>query len=614
MPTRSRAEPHGAVPLITPLAIEAVRTAALLVLMALTTWGLRSAFQGTSGSGAWHARLWQTFRDVGYDETGRPIARVFLPAAGRSLSIVFVAAAWLGVGALGVGMASALWPSFSVVRLPLTLLSAIPAFLWPYLLDAFRWPLGPALFLAVGDLNAAALTGHCYEGLRRELSQAYVRTSRALGLSLWSDLWPRALVIVLDGLRARLPHLLGGTLAIELTYGIHGVGFLTFHTLTGPRPDYRLLVWVAALGIVAVRTLSLLHRAIAALLTHRPAAADESSPVTGLSLLAMLGRGTHRASAPHAFRSASPSVPAGAPPQCPGAATRLGRRLLALWRQAPVNRVKMVLAGLLAACGLALAVPVATGTRYTRDDTWGIHERPSREHLGGTNALGEDVLTTVVLGGRQLVLPLAVVLLAATWIGGVLGAVAGLTVGSPLEIALDLYAEMVESVPKLVLVLAAITFMSFEGYALKLYTVIGLAFAPLMYRAVREEVAVLRRGLFFEASLALGVPAGRVLWHHVLLRHCLPTLLREAAALVALVLLFDAILGFAGVRQYDEVFTWGNQLGAGLDEASKFEGTGLAFNPLVVWAPFTAMLIVIAVATALSDGMKSLGRSVRFGR
>jgi ABC-type dipeptide/oligopeptide/nickel transport system permease subunit len=179
---------------------------------------------------------------------------------------------------------------------------------------------------------------------------------------------------------------------------------------------------------------------------------------------------------------------------------------------------------------------------------------------------------------------------------------------------MDLYAELWESIPKLVVVLAALTFISYSHYSVKVFLVMGLAFTPLVFRAVRDEIGALRTSLFLEAAITLGVPRRRILWTHVLRNHALPVLFVEGAVLVGYLMLYDAILGYCQVRQRGEVFTWGNLLGTGLEDLTKRSEAGIDSNPLIVWGPFVAMLMAIASSAVIGDALKSMGRSVRFSQ
>ena len=608
-----------ALDLTTPVAQEAAKTILLLALMLVSVWVLLEVFRAEGATASWPERLWQTFVEAGQDKDGLPIAPKFFPAAGRSLTMVLPAAILLGGGSLLLGYLFAAKPACSVLRLPIGLVSAVPAFMFYYLgmpvESSWLWP---AVCLALGDLNAAASTAHCYDGLRRELNQAYVRTARAQGLSVWSDLWPRAILIALEGVRARIPHLLGGTVAIEFAYNVHGIGQMALRAVLSGRPDYNVLIWIAGLGIIATRLLSLTHRVARQYLTpERGRSTAWSDESLGVGLLG-LWRGAGNAERWAAARNADPdwltASPSSTSFELPSRMSRWTQRVRAYWKMNGSNRTKFLLATVTVCAGALVAALAVWGGGYTMLETDAPRLHSTWSHPLGTNETGEDVLSTIALGGRELAGPLIVAMLVAVVLGGFFGTISGLCLGSLADMAMDLYAELWESTPKLILILAALTYMSYGQYSLKLYLVIGLAFAPLLYRAVRDEVGALRTSLFLESTLTLGVPRWRILWTHVLRNHVFPVLCIEGAVLVGYVLLYDAILGYCGVRQRGEVFTWGNLLGTGLDDLTRLLDAGIEANKAMAWGPFAAVIVTIACSTVLGDALKSLGRSVRFSQ
>ncbi len=611
---------HFFLALAGPVIYEAAKTLLLLVLMFLSVWSVLEIFRAGCATGPWPERLWKTFSESGLDTNGLPIAARFFAAARHSLAIVLPAAVMLAIGSLALGYSFALRPAFSVLRLPVLLLSAVPAFVFPFLgvplESAWFWP---AACLALGDLNAGTMVAHCYHGIGRELNLPYVRTARSQGLSVWSDLWPRAVLIAIEGVRSRIPHLLGGTVAIEHVFNIHGLGDMALRSVLSRRPDYNVLIWIAGLGIVATRVLSLIHRLMRQWLTPergRSAALAEEGLAIGLLTL-WRGAGTAKVSGTFSATLGetwmSPTSRA-APDALPGRLARMARRLKAYWNLAGFNRIKVVIASGILCAGLALMGLIVWGGGYTMIETTEPQLPCSMLHLMGTNDSGEDLLSAVALGGRELIPPLITAILTAVVLGGFLGTIAGLMLGSVTDLFMDLYAELWESIPKLILVLAALTYMNFEHYALKLYMLIGLAFLPLIYRAVRDEVGALRTSLFLEAAVTLGVPRRRILWTHVLRNHALPVVFVEGAVIVGYVLLYDAILGFCGVRQRGEVFTWGSLLGMGVEDFSARNAAGLPTNPLIAWGPFVAILLAIGCSTVVGDSLKSLGRHVRFSQ
>ncbi len=637
---------------------ELARTVLLLVLMALTLWLILEVFCEPGPELPWPTRLARTFTQSARDSNGLPIAPRFLAAARVSLAIVLASAVGLGLLSLALGVLFATRPWASVARLPLTLASAVPAFLLPFLgfphESSWFWP---AVCLVVGDLNLTSLTAHSYEGVRQELERPHVRTARALGFAVWSDVWPRATLVTLEGLAARIPHLLGGTVAIERAYNLRGLGSLALESVLAARPDYNVLIWIAGLGMVTTRLVHLLHGMARAVLTpargrpsalarqrRTPAAAVSSRPSAPASERARDGTAElpgpaarSHAAPPHAADRAAPGCtprasndppgaaePAGEPaalpcrvaaaPGPPRAWQRAARRLRGLWAKSRANRAKVVLAALVVSASALLLglVSVTPRTDPTRLEIAAPHAPPGRAHPLGTDGAGQDLWWEIAQGARQMALPLAVAVAGTVVLGGVLGTVSGLSLGSAADALLDAYAESLESVPKLILLLAALTYIRFDHYTLKLYTLIAVTFAPLVYRAVRDEVGSLRTSLFLEASRTLGVPRSRIVIRHVLRNHVVPVLCVGGAAVVGYVLLYDAILAYCGVRQYGQVLTWGSLLGTGVDEYER--SYGLAVNPMIVWAPCSVTVLAIACSAVVADAIKSLGRSLRFSR
>jgi ABC-type dipeptide/oligopeptide/nickel transport system permease subunit len=287
---------------------------------------------------------------------------------------------------------------------------------------------------------------------------------------------------------------------------------------------------------------------------------------------------------------------------------------MAYCRLSWTNSVKASLAASILTLGCLVAAVTAWGGTQSMTDTDLPMLRSSMSHPLGTNESGEDMLSAIALGGRELVVPIVVGVMAAALIGGFFGTLSGLWLGTVADSLMDLYAELCESIPKLVVVLAAITFISYAHYSIKLFLVMGLAFAPLVFRAVRDEVGALRTSLFLEAAITLGVPRRRILWTHVVRNHALPVLFVHGAILVGYLMLFDAILGYCQVRQRGEVFTWGNLLGTGLEDFTKRSDAGIDANPWIVWGPFIAMVLAIASSGVIGDSLKSMGRSVRFSQ
>jgi peptide/nickel transport system permease protein len=163
---------------------------------------------------------------------------------------------------------------------------------------------------------------------------------------------------------------------------------------------------------------------------------------------------------------------------------------------------------------------------------------PSADHLFGTDSLGRDVLSRVLLGARvSLPAGLIVVLLAAAF-GTVYGGVAAYSGATVEEIQMRV-TDLFLSFPPLLLAMAIAAGLG-KGV---LNTIVAMAIVwwPKYARLARSLVLVQRSLEYVEAARALGQSAGRTL-----LRHIVPNAIGPVVALLALDV-GNAMITFAGL-------------------------------------------------------------------
>ncbi len=143
-------------------------------------------------------------------------------------------------------------------------------------------------------------------------------------------------------------------------------------------------------------------------------------------------------------------------------------------------------------------------------------ESPGGDHLLGTNVLGQDLASQLILGARASLLVALLAGVGTVLLGGIIGILAGWFPGwfdSVLMRATDLTLIL----PKLplLLLIGALTGGSVVGLSL----VISLLFWPTAARILRSQVLTLRNRTHVRAATGFG--AGT--WHQ-LRRHILPDL------------------------------------------------------------------------------------------
>ena len=206
---------------------------------------------------------------------------------------------------------------------------------------------------------------------------------------------------------------------------------------------------------------------------------------------------------------------------------------------------------------------------------------PSGEHLFGTDSLGRDVLSRVLVGARvSLPAGLVVVLLAAAF-GTIYGGVAAYGGAKTEELQMRV-TDLFLSFPPLLLAMAIAAALG-KGV---LNTIVAMAIVwwPKYARLARSLVLVQRSLEYVEAARALGQGAGRTL-----LRHIVPNAIGPVVALLALdvgnAMITFAGLSFLGLGVVPPTPEWGAMVSEGqvlIDQWWVSTFPGLAIFTVVV--------------------------------
>lgn len=206
---------------------------------------------------------------------------------------------------------------------------------------------------------------------------------------------------------------------------------------------------------------------------------------------------------------------------------------------------------------------------------------PSAEHPFGTDSLGRDVLSRVLVGARvSLPAGVVVVLLAAAF-GTVYGGVAAYA-GRTLEEVQMRVTDLFLSFPPLLLAMAIAAGLG-KG-VLNTIAAMAIVWWPKYARLARSLVLVQRSLEYVEAARALGQGAGRTL-----LRHIVPNAIGPVVALLALdvgnAMITFAGLSFLGLGVVPPTPEWGDMVSEGqvlIDQWWVSTFPGLAIFTVVV--------------------------------
>jgi len=183
---------------------------------------------------------------------------------------------------------------------------------------------------------------------------------------------------------------------------------------------------------------------------------------------------------------------------------------------------------------------------------------PSGAHWFGTDPLGRDVLSRVIVGARDILIitPLATIL------GTVLGTALGLAMGY-VGGAFDLVAgRIVEAVLALPSFIIAFLFLVAVGPSTgSLIVVIGFVFTPLIARTVRAAVLTERHLDYLSAARLLGESPARVMFREIL-PNVLPAILVEFTVRLGYAVFTVATLSFLGFGVQPPTPDWGADIAA----------------------------------------------------
>ena len=182
----------------------------------------------------------------------------------------------------------------------------------------------------------------------------------------------------------------------------------------------------------------------------------------------------------------------------------------------------------------------------------------SGAHWLGTDHLGRDVFSRLMLGSHAFVGPGLLACLTAFVIGVPAGGLAGYY-GGPLASFIRYVSTVVASLPRFVLVLLCMAVYGNDVWLLSI--VAGLSYVPTLAGAVYARVQSLSNAEFVVAARAHGISESRILLYHLIWVNCRRLVGRYALQLFGYFLLLETTLSYiGGFGVMEPQPSWGNML------------------------------------------------------
>jgi peptide/nickel transport system permease protein len=226
--------------------------------------------------------------------------------------------------------------------------------------------------------------------------------------------------------------------------------------------------------------------------------------------------------------------------------------------------------------------------------TGDARQPPSSIHWFGTDNLGRDVFSRVILGAREvLILPGSGTLLAVV-AGTALGLLTAYSRGWLDEIAMRFFDSLL-ALPALLLALLLLGTLGTAGGSIHL--VIVIVYTPIVARVVRSAaLGVISKG-FVEAARLRGETLGWILFREIL-PSVLPALLVEATLRFSYAIFLVASLGFLGVGVQPPSPNWGLMVQEARDFVNQV--------PWALYYPAGAISLVVIGVNLVGDGLKQV--------
>jgi peptide/nickel transport system permease protein len=228
------------------------------------------------------------------------------------------------------------------------------------------------------------------------------------------------------------------------------------------------------------------------------------------------------------------------------------------------------------------------------DDLLATLAPPSAAHWFGTDQLGRDILSRVIIGARDIL----IVAPLATLLGTVLGTCLGLCIGYIRGALDDIVSRVIEALQALPLVIVALMALAAVGTSnTTVVLVIGFVFTPLIARTVRSAVLI-ESDLDYVAAARLRGDGALAIMFIEIFPNVLPIAVVEMTVRLGYAIFFVASLSFIGFGIQPPSADWGIAI------AENYSLIGSYWWTVLFDAGATASLVI--GVNLVTDGLSSV--------
>jgi peptide/nickel transport system permease protein len=222
---------------------------------------------------------------------------------------------------------------------------------------------------------------------------------------------------------------------------------------------------------------------------------------------------------------------------------------------------------------------------------------PSAQHWFGTDHLGRDVYSRVILGAREILVLSGLGTLIAIITGTFFGLITGYQ-GKWFDEIIMRFFDSLLSIPALLFALLLLGVLGSSRYSVLI--VILIVYTPIIARVVRSVVISVKAKAFVEAARLRGETPGYILFREIM-PSVYPALSVEAALRFSYAIFLVASLGFLGVGVQPPNPNWGLMV--------KEARATVTSIPWALYFPAGAISMVVIGINLMADGLRRVLQS-----
>ena len=219
---------------------------------------------------------------------------------------------------------------------------------------------------------------------------------------------------------------------------------------------------------------------------------------------------------------------------------------------------------------------------------------PCLKHPFGTDHMGRDILSRIILGSKVSLVTAASAVLISALIGTILGMISGY-VGGVMDVLIMRLVDVMLAFPAIVFALAISTLLG-KG---QMNLLIAICFVQWTRyaRVARGEAIMFKNSEYIQAARSIGNSSFEILLKYVL-PHIVPKIVILISLDIGSIILYCASLSFLGLGAQPPTPDWGVMISEGKDY--------MQYAPWITVFPGLAIALSALAFNMLGDGLRDL--------